>query len=108
MLKLALPVAAALLASCSRSSSDHEEPIVVVDRLGPPSGQPAPPINDPDPIYGATPTNPLPPVRRPYEEGVPGREPNPGAAPVPEPTTIVLVASGLAAFALIRRRRRVA
>lgn len=111
MSKTALLLATALLAACSRSSTSGRDEVIVVDRIGPSEGgQPAPPIN-PSPGFGGTDVDYAPPGNRrrpvPDFEGLPGQEPSPaGGAPVPEPTTVILVGSGLGAAALLRRRRR--
>ncbi len=97
----------ALLASCGLASAFYPPPSLIdrpVTVLPPPVLPSAPPGT-------LTPVPPVPPVPppeiiRPPTPVIPQENPNPPRPTVPEPASFVVAATGLAALAVRRARRR--
>jgi hypothetical protein len=91
------------LAACA----DHGGSMIALDAPAPPT---APPISPPDDQTVIEPTDPADPGKGSNTGGgAGGGAPNggDGGSPVPEPGTMLLVGTGLAGAALLRRRRKV-
>jgi hypothetical protein len=94
MIRITTIMLLALLASCDENNY----------YCPPKDDQPQAPVNDPDTGVFNPPVCECPPDEEP-EEPTPHDCP-PGGAPVPEPGTMFLVGSGLAAGAAFSRRRK--
>ena len=92
MIRITTIMLLALLASCDENNY----------YCPPKDDQPQTPVNDPDTGVFNPPVCECPPDEEPTPHGCPPG----GGAPVPEPGTMLLVGSGLAAGASFSRRRK--